>query len=174
MKYPPPGNTRIIFDFDTESTSGQWQTVNDTVMGGVSNSLFAVLPEGIAKFSGNVSMENNGGFASVRTLVGDVDLAPYSGIKLLVKGDGNTYAFRLRIDREFDGVSYRIPIQTEAGVWQEITRPFEEFVPTFRGRILRNLDPLNPASIRQLGFIISNKQVGEFELLIDWIGCYRL
>tara|TARA_B110000196_G_scaffold262804_1_gene234824 strand:- start:34 stop:516 length:483 start_codon:yes stop_codon:yes gene_type:complete len=58
---------KIVFDFTTATNSSAWQIVNDDVMGGVSTSRFQILTNG-AVFSGVVSLENNGGFASVRSL----------------------------------------------------------------------------------------------------------
>jgi monofunctional biosynthetic peptidoglycan transglycosylase len=58
---------KIVFDFSTASHAAGWQIVNDAVMGGVSDGEFR-LAKGVAIFSGNISLENNGGFASVRSL----------------------------------------------------------------------------------------------------------
>ena len=165
-------NTCTLFDFNTEATSGKWLPVNDTVMGGVSNSDFVVSSEGFGEFSGTVSLENNGGFASIRTLVNPSQFEGRSGIKMRVRGDGNSYSFRLRRDRRFDGVSFRHSFDTVKGEWIEISIPFEAFIPTFRGRTLRNVAALDPATINQLGFLISDKQSGTFTLQIDWLACF--
>lgn len=58
---------KILFDFTSTNNSPAWQIVNDNVMGGVSTSRFEVLTNGGAAFSGVVSLENNGGFAPVRS-----------------------------------------------------------------------------------------------------------
>ena len=162
----------ILFDFDAGVSAEGWRPVNDTVMGGISRSTFEVLPDGYGRFAGTVSLENNGGFASVRTFVGDHDFTPYRGLKLRVKGDGKTYTLRLRVDMQFDGVSFRSAFDTNKDSWQEIEVPFEAFIPTYRGRVLRNVGAIQPQAITQLGFLVSDKQTGPFELLIDWIGCY--
>ena len=39
-------------------------------------------------------------------------------------------------------------------------------------KIGHNNPPLDPKEIKQLGFMISDKQVGNFRLEIDWIGVY--
>jgi len=57
----------VIFNFNSQSTSGNWKTVDDVVMGGVSNSEFVINEDSTATFSGTVSPDNNGGFASART-----------------------------------------------------------------------------------------------------------
>ena len=43
-----------------------WIIVNDNVMGGISNSSLSLNNENNLVFNGNVSLDNNGGFASVR------------------------------------------------------------------------------------------------------------
>lgn len=165
--------TAMLFDFTNETTSTDWLPVNDSVMGGISNSALEVHPEGIAHFSGTVSIENNGGFASIRTLVEGNRMDGYSGIRMRIKGDGNTYSLRLRTNRQFDGVSFRSMFETKEGEWLDIDVPFDSFSPTFRGRTLRNIGPLEPASVRQMGILISSKQTGPFSLYIDWIAAYK-
>jgi len=165
--------TSTLFDFTVSGTSTDWLPVNDTVMGGVSDSALEVTEEGIAHFSGTVSLENNGGFASIRTLVDGNRMDGFSGIRMRIKGDGNTYSLRLRTNRQFDGVSFRSMFETEEGEWLEIDVPFDSFNPTFRGRTVRNAGPLEPASVRQMGILISSKQSGPFSLFIDWIVAYK-
>ena len=165
--------TSMLFDFTNANTSTDWLPVNDSVMGGVSDSALEVTPEGNAHFAGTVSLENNGGFASIRTLVDGSRLEGHNGIRMRVKGDGNTYSLRLRTNRLFDGVSFRAMFETTEGEWIEIDIPFGSFTPTFRGRTLRNVGPLEPASVRQMGILISDKQAGPFSLYIDWIAAYK-
>lgn len=166
-------STQILFDFQTEATSGRWLPVNDTVMGGVSNSSFGVTPDGIGQFTGSVSLENNGGFASVRTIVEPAYFEGFTGINIRVRGDGNSYSLRFRTNRQLDGISFRYDFDTKKDEWIELAVPFEKFTPTFRGRKLRNVGPLEPSAINQMGFLISDKQTGPFTLDIDWIACYK-
>lgn len=56
----------VFVDFDRESTLENWFTVDDVMMGGRSNSTVQINGQGHAVFSGNVSLENNGGVASLR------------------------------------------------------------------------------------------------------------
>ena len=72
----------------------------------------------------------------------------------------------------FDGVAYRQYFQTNNVNWQEIRLPFSKFVPTYRGRIISDAAPLDPKTIRNLGLMISDKQSGNFNLKIAWIGVY--
>lgn len=162
-----------LFDFSTPAQFQAWLSVNDGVMGGVSEGGLVMEKENIALFQGNVSLENNGGFASVRTIPLDYALAEYEGLRLRVLGDGKVYKLRVHTDGYFDGVAYQTDFQTQAGLWQTITLPFDTFTPVFRGRTLRDVPPLSPSQVQQLGLMISDKQVGPFTLQLDWIDAYR-
>ena len=111
---------KMIFDFDNVDQAQDWLIVNDSVMGGVSQSEMIVTPTGTALFRGNVSLENNGGFASVRTHPIEYQLADYHGLSLRVKGDGQPYKLRLRTDNYLNSVAYQADFQTESGTWLNI------------------------------------------------------
>jgi NADH dehydrogenase [ubiquinone] 1 alpha subcomplex assembly factor 1 len=164
---------KMIFDFDSSDQAQDWLIVNDGVMGGVSQSEMIVTPAGTALFRGNVSLENNGGFASVRTYPIAYQLADYEGLSLRVKGDGQQYKLRLRTDNYLDGMAYQASFQTQPDTWLDIRVPFVEFVPVYRGTIVPDAPKLDPARIAQIGFMISNKRAGPFELEIDWIKAYQ-
>jgi hypothetical protein len=164
-------NQMLVADFG-DSNSGLWRAINDGVMGGLSQSGMSVTESGIGVFAGHVSLENNGGFASVRTSLGDTDLSAFSGLALRVKGDGRRYRLRLRTDNRFDGVAYQATFETSREGWQVVELPFDAFLPTYRGRTLRDVPPLNTAAIYQLGFMIADKQEGRFRLEIDWVRAY--
>ena len=51
-----------------------WRSINDGVMGGLSSGGMR-LEDGIAVFSGTLSLENNGGFSSVRSIPAEHTLA---------------------------------------------------------------------------------------------------
>jgi monofunctional biosynthetic peptidoglycan transglycosylase len=163
---------KMIFDFDSTDQAQVWLIVNDGVMGGVSQSEMIVTQTGTALFRGSVSLENNGGFASVRTYPIKYELADYEGLSLRVKGDGQQYKLRLRMDNYLDGIAYEATFQTQSDTWLDIQVPFNEFLPVYRGTIVPDAPKLDPVRIAQIGFMISNKQAGPFELEIDWIKAY--
>ncbi|WP_430932662.1 CIA30 family protein [Saccharicrinis sp. 156] len=164
---------KTLFDFGTPENSGDWKIVNDGVMGGLSKSDWVLNPDGTATFKGIVSLENNGGFASVRTFVAPLDRDHFKGVKVRVKGDGNWYNIRFRTDRNFDGYAYQAKIKTDKGNWKEHAIPFEDFKPTFRGNTLKNKPALESKNISQIGILISDKQAGNFKLILDWIKYYK-
>jgi NADH dehydrogenase [ubiquinone] 1 alpha subcomplex assembly factor 1 len=147
--------------------------VNDGVMGGLSQSEMRFTAEGTALFEGTLSLENNGGFASVRTIPDDFALGGYTGLAVRVKGDGHRYMLRLRTDRYLDGPAYESGFDTEAETWVTVRVPFRDFVPTFRGRRLRNMPAIDGADVRQIGLMLADKQAGPFRLEIDWIKTYE-
>ncbi len=163
----------LIFDFKNENEIEYWRIVNDGVMGGLSKSEIVNSDGNTAIFRGIVSLENNGGFASTRTIPRSYELDGHNGILIRVKGDGKKYQFRVRTNDRFDGISYRYQFTTELNTWMIIDIPFHECVPVFRGRILGDVEAILPEEIQQLGFLISNKQAGKFQLEIDWIKAYK-
>jgi len=163
---------RLIFDFSDPAALDPWIVVNDTVMGGVSASRIAATDEGVATFSGTLSLENNGGFASVRTRPSRLDLSTFDGIRLRVRGDGRTYLLNLRQDGNFDGISYRASFETEPGEWGVVDTPFDRFVPTFRGRRVPGAGPLDPGRLQSFGFMLADKNPGTFALQIKTIEAY--
>jgi len=159
---------KVLFEFGKDTSVEAWQVVNDDVMGGVSRSRFWVT-NNLGVFSGQVSLENNGGFASVRTRPGQLNCEDQQGFLVRLRGDGRRYRFTVRTDDRFDGVLYQLSFPTQKGEWKGHWLPFPDFKPTYRGRVLSDVPPLDPARITSVGFLIADKQAGQFELEIDWI-----
>lgn len=163
----------MVFDFrkTNQNWIEKWISINDVVMGGLSKGNISFSDSGYAIFSGELRPENYGGFSSVRANLDDT-LKGYKGIKLRVNSDGKIYQVRLKTDLAFDGVNYTAKFQTKANEWQEVTIPFSQFIPVFRGRKVEDYPPLKSENIRQLGFLISDKQFGPFELKVEWVKVY--
>lgn len=125
-------NNMLLFDFsETDDWSG-WEIENDMVMGGRSSSDLEHSEEGNAIFKGRVSLENNGGFASLQYQFPPKNIAGYKKALLHVKGDGKTYQFRIKADLE-DRASYFYEFTT-TGDWQTVEIPLSEMKPVYRGR----------------------------------------
>ena len=160
---------KILFEFQTATHYPAWQIVNDDVMGGVSTSRFQILTNGGAVFSGVVSLENNGGFASLRSSPVHENLNGLNAFVLRVRGDGRRYKFTVRTESGFDTSIYQCAFSTKDGEWQEHRLLLKDFVPTFRGRVLTDVAPLDPAKVTSVGFLISDGQRGPFQLELSWI-----
>lgn len=150
-----------LMTISLDSNLQAWRAVNDGVMGGVSTGRM-VKAEDTLRFEGELSLQNNGGFASVRRQV-DQDLSRATMVRIQVRGDGRKYQFRIRHDGRFDGVSWRAEF-TSSRDWQTLELPLDEFIPVFRGRRVPSAGPVDPSSIRQVGFLLADKQPGLFAL----------
>lgn len=151
----------LSVNFDLEARN--WWPVNDGVMGGVSSG--GVTQDGeILVFTGKLSLENNGGFSSVRSNV-EQDISGTSKVRMEVRGDGREYQFRIRQDNRFDGVAWRAMFTASAD-WQTVEIALDEFVPVFRGRKVSRAGPVDPSAIRQIGFLLADKNAGPFRLEI--------
>jgi NADH dehydrogenase [ubiquinone] 1 alpha subcomplex assembly factor 1 len=162
-----------LLDFDDPADAALWRPVDDVVMGGVSRSAFEQAGPGVARFHGHVSLDNFGGFASVRTPPREWGTAGATGFVLRVRGDGRTYKFTLRTGDGFDGIQYQQRFTAADGTWSDVRLPVGGFVATFRGRKVPFAPALDPAKVRALGLMISDKQAGPFELHVDRIAIER-
>ena len=165
---PEPAMTPL-FSFEAKADEPRWVAVNDGVMGGRSRGS-PVVEEGVLTFSGVLSLENNGGFSSVRTVGRDFDFSDATAVVLRVRGDGRSYQLRLATDARFRGitVSYGGEFGTEAGQWTEVRVPLADLRPSAHGFALQG-PPLDAARVRELGLLIGDKREGPFQLEVDWI-----
>lgn len=145
-----------------------WQSVNDEVMGGASKSQLTHVDK-LAVFSGHVSLDNNGGFASVNRRVFVASVATDSVLCIRVMGDGKRYQLRLKQGLGKGAPSYGAGFTTHANVWQSFCFKLSEFTATLRGKRVLDAAPLQWSDIVQLGFLISDRQEGDFCLLVDGI-----
>lgn len=159
---------KLLFDFPDATALARWEIVNDGVMGGLSRSRVAV-QNGLGVFSGEVSLENFGGFASVRSRPATLPAEGALGFLIRVRGDGHRYKFTARQGREFDGVVYQQRFASRRGVWQENWLPFRDFVATCRGRTLNDAPPLAPERLSSVGLLLADQQEGPFRIEIAWI-----
>ena len=178
LKSPEPETSQTevtLIDFSSTSAAG-WQIVNDSVMGGISRSTLQLHEDGYALFSGTVSLENNGGFASVRTQAQrPADLSDFEGFSVHVLGDGKTYNLRIRTvkNRQLTRYSYEARFTTTAGEWETHKVAFSDFRPIFRGNPVRGNPELNSDAILEIGFMIRDGQEGAFGLGIRKLSVYR-
>lgn len=159
-------SSHIIFDFNKNSSISNWIVVDDVVMGGRSNGNFQLNKEGKGVFSGKISLDNNGGFSSVRYSFNKLNVEKFKSIVLKIRGDGKNYQFRMK-HKSTDYASY-ITSFSSSGQWQEIEIPINSMYPSFRGR---KLDEPNffHKTIEEVTFLIANKKNEDFILLIDKI-----
>ena len=160
---------RVLFDFDGSDSLEQWGTVNDGVMGGVSDGRRRIADQGSMAFFGKLSLENNGGFTSVRSQAAELQLGDGDVIVARVRGDGRRYYLNARTKTPRMAFSYRTDFQTRAGEWQEIRVPLADLRATWFGRKVPGASPVEPESVSSIGFLLADKIPGAFQLEVDWI-----
>ena len=117
----------LIYCFDTPASTQNWQAINDGVMGGLSISQLRFDSAGHAVFEGEVSFENNGGFASVRVFQLDLGCADTVAYGLTTWGDGHIYKLNFRTDSGFDGLNYQAVFTPAPGLWTQTILPVTAF-----------------------------------------------
>lgn len=155
-----------LFQFTSDSDISNWRILDDVVMGGRSNGNFKLNSNGHGEYSGEVSIENNGGFSSLRYYFDTVNSSDYSKFKIRVKGDGKTYQFRVK-DAQSNRYSYIHEFKTSEE-WQIIEIPFSSMYASFRGYRL-DIPNFKGNQMEEIAFLIGNKKEERFKLLIDKI-----
>ena len=157
-----------LASFQPADSAKLWTSVNDGVMGGVSKGGVKRTTEGTLLFSGELSLENNGGFASIRTAERKLDLSGMSAILVKTRGDGRTYWAELRTSGQMGASSYRAYLPTTAGEWKETRIPLADFKPQAFGHALP-FKAIKPAAVASVGFTLADKKAGPFELEIEFV-----
>jgi len=137
----------------------EFRVINDGVMGGVSTSRLRPAA-GAMVFEGEISLENNGGFASFRGPVKFPALA--TGLLLTVRGDGRRYKLTLKLDDSARSSQYQAAFVAPLE-WQTLRFEPSDFEASFRGRPV-SAPPLRFVDVRYGGLLISDKQSGEFKV----------
>ncbi|MFM9824847.1 CIA30 family protein [Flavobacterium sp.] len=158
--------SQLIFDFNHNSNITDWNIVDDVVMGGRSNGKFKIDNDGNGVFSGDVSLENNGGFSSVRYQFEKINTTKDSKVIIRLKGDGKEYQFRIKNNRN-TYYSYITSFKT-SGNWETIVFNLKDLYPSFRGQTM-NIPNFTGNSIEEIVFLIGNKKNESFTLVLDKI-----
>jgi hypothetical protein len=153
-----------LFDFTDPSAANAWHAIDDRVMGGISRSTMCHDPAGHAVFEGTVSLERNGGFASVRSGPGERGLAGAKACLIELRGDNKQFKLSLLTDDGFDSLNYQASFVPKGTDWQTLQLPLADFRASFRGREVTGAQPLDPARIRRVGLMIAARQAGAFAL----------
>lgn len=157
-------NSILIYNFNKNASASDWKILDDVVMGGQSSGQFSLDADGHGVFEGTVSLENNGGFSSVRHQFDKIAVTKTSKVLLRLKGDGKDYQFRIK-DRNGNYFSYITTFKT-SGEWETVEIKLAELYPSFRGRKL-NLPNFESDSFEEIVFLIGNKKNESFKLVLD-------
>ena len=153
-----------------ELSAPDWQVVNDSVMGGLSLGDTKVYEDSFV-FSGDISIENNGGFSSVYRPVSGLSNS-LDSISIRVVGDGKLYQLRVRCQVDGYNLAYKVGFYTERNIEQSLTFPLSDFEASFRGRLITGAPELQAKNITHVGFLIADKQPVNFSLKVTDISFY--
>ncbi|CBY07178.1 unnamed protein product [Oikopleura dioica] len=156
----------------------KWSTINDNVMGGVSNGQVEV-SDGLLKFTGQLSNKFNGGFASCRTKFEAGTLKDFSGIEVEVKGAARTFqarfnpAFSTEIGIRYSRGSYMTTFDVTEE-WQTVRISFAKTTFDWKGQEIKNMPKLKPETLVGCGFLIYDQIYDKpFEMTVRNIKGYK-
>lgn len=165
MLYDKP----IEIDFGSEKSGQGWQVINDGVMGGRSQGKALMLKNSIL-FQGKISLENNGGFSSLRSTFRNRDLSAFKEVELRLKSKGQTFAFTLETSDRFYQPNYKYLLELEGDDWETINIDLKSFDQYRMGQATgKKIDPALLSKIIRMGFINTGKKAGDFSLEVDYI-----
>lgn len=149
-----------------------WEYVADTVMGGVSSGQLVrgdVAGRDAARLTGEVSLDNNGGFIQMAFDLarGEVfDGSDWAGVEVDLRGVGTGYEMRLRTDQlARPWQSYRTII-APSGEWQSLRFSWDAFEQ-------RKTDVrFDPARLRRLGILAIGAEM-QADIAVSGIRFYK-
>ena len=160
----------LLFSFGSEegSTEG-WMTVDDRVMGGVSFSKL-VESETFMRWEGTMSLESNGGFASVRSPWESGQIGKASSVTMRVRGSAGTFALRLATSSRYYDPIHQVGFEVEEEEWKTITWAMDDFRTTVMGRPTGgSFAKENTPTVGRIGIMKNDGNPGAFWLEVDFI-----
>jgi monofunctional biosynthetic peptidoglycan transglycosylase len=142
-------------------------------MGGVSEGKLKITDKKTMEFFGTLSLENNGGFASVRTRAKKLGLEKGGVLVAKLKGDGREYSLNLYLNKPLIAFSYRATLKTKKDEWIEVKFPLDKFEATSFGRVVKDAGAVKADEVNALGFMLSDKKAGPFKLEVESIRVER-
>jgi hypothetical protein len=156
----------VVLDDFTGTSDLRWYTVNDGVMGGLSDG-FANIENNQLIHSGEI-VTRGGGFSYVGTRLPNDALVGYSSLQVRLNTGGRAYAANFADSRSWR-VTHQVSVpETVNPGWQEVTINFADTVPTIFSRQV-NSAPFDTGAVEELAFILSDGVDGVFRTEIDWI-----
>jgi NADH dehydrogenase [ubiquinone] 1 alpha subcomplex assembly factor 1 len=148
-----------------------WVTVNDTVMGGRSSAALTWNEANHLVWNGNLSLENNGGFVSIRSRDTGSDWSAFDGVEVVLAAAGrDVQVTAQRGDMVVRAGGYRAMVPTQVTGDTKVFIPFSAFVLKRFGRLIQGpalQDGLK--NIGQWGLLIADKRPGPFTLTLKSI-----
>jgi uncharacterized surface protein with fasciclin (FAS1) repeats len=160
-------------DADFASDARAWRVVVDGVMGGLSTGRVTQAESGALRFSGTLSLENNGGFSQIRRAVSGDQFDGAEGIEITVRGDRRVYSLDIRTSNaRLMAGGFQREFLADAGEWQTLRIPFGEFTLYNFGRKVASPPALDPSLIESIGVTLGDKKSGPFAIELAAISTY--
>ncbi|MEL6140340.1 MAG: CIA30 family protein [Bacteroidota bacterium] len=159
----------IHIDFGNNEGGMDWQVVNDGVMGGLSQGK-AILSDSSVIFAGTISLDNYGGFSTLRSPIQATDLSVYRTLKIRYRAEGQDFAIQLQRSTAFYNPYLKFPLPQTKGKWTSLEIPLSTFKEVRMSKptgVDANAKLLSQ-TIR-LALINDGKKAGPFSLEVDFI-----
>jgi NADH dehydrogenase [ubiquinone] 1 alpha subcomplex assembly factor 1 len=163
-----------LIDHSNTEQGNPWVTVNDGVMGGLSDGGSSV-GDGVLSFAG-VTNTNGGGFSSIRLPIPRGAMAGAQYLKVEMKRDARDYSLTLRTNVRSYGrrIAFRAPIKgAPEGAWGDGVLSFDDLRASIWGRPVRNA-VFDPAETVEIGLIIYDGKDGPFKMQLKRIQACRV
>ena len=153
MAEEPLSGDALIEDFRMQSET-RWRFFTDQVMGGVSTGGVTIAQEdgqAFARMTGSVSTANRGGFIQMRLDLSTPPPEGTTGVRLVVRGNGQRYFVHLRTGGTLLPWQYYQAGFDVTESWSEVRLPFDAFSAS--GALLRNVPaPGNLTSVAVVAY----------------------
>lgn len=160
-----------LIDFGNLAKKNQeWVLLSDNIMGGVTKSKIEYTSNSVL-LSGNISLDNYGGFSSIRTKYKSVDLSQYNGIKIKFKSNNQKFAFTLEDNQNWTKPNYKREFSPKKDdTWEEMIIYFKDFQEIVIGEPTGNtMKAKSLKNIVRMGIMTYEKKEGPFSLEVDYI-----
>lgn len=167
--FVPEKTYKIAFGTIANRTSN-WSILSDNVMGGVSEGQIEYGKTSVT-LKGNVSLENRGGFVSIKSNFGKIDLSSFKVVKITFRSTNQKYAFTLENSRRWYEPAYKYEFMAkEKNKWETVSMNLDNFMEEVIGRPTgKKADKSITESILRIGISTNEKREGPFQLEIESI-----
>ena len=160
-----------IIDFGNLAEKNQdWVLLSDNVMGGITKSTIEYSNDAVL-LTGDISLANYGGFASIKTKYQRFDLSNYNGIKIRYRSANQKFFFTLEDNKYWAKPYYKNAFSSNKNdTWEEAIIYFKDFNEMIIGQPTGNVMPLESLKKTvRLGIMTAEKKEGPFSLEVDYI-----
>lgn len=161
----------LILDFGKGQVSN-WRALNDGVMGGRSIGVVDYDRKSMT-WAGTVSLENNGGFSSVRSEWGERDLSAFGSMTLRCRtttGESDTFTLTMETSEQW-WMPYWKANFTAGSEWSEVTLDFADLKKSsaMTGDLPKLWSWGALDDILRVGMMKYDGLAGDFGLEVDWV-----